>query len=90
MPLSQWTDWNDEYDPHASDRESIVTADLDGDYLVAIVTDKAIGLKADHGDPVDYWFPISQIHGDIPRRNTWIDSIQIPRWLAEEKDLEYR
>jgi len=87
MPLSEWPDkFQDKPEPRGEIVE-IVFAD---EMLVLARTDKAIGLTdtEDYDGDIALWIPISQIDGDVPERDDWIDSIRIPRWLAEEKGLE--
>jgi len=84
MPLSEWpTSWDRDDD---DDRSETVTVTFETEMFVAVVTDKAVGLK---DRDVEVWLPLSQIVGQPPTRGDWIDTIEIPKWLADSKDLEY-
>ena len=50
-------------------------------------TAKAIGLTDTIADDeeIPLWLPISQIDGDIPELGSWVESVCIPQWLANEK-----
>lgn len=50
-------------------------------------TDKA-GLYEDEDDN-EYWIPFSMLKGGSVDKDGETGTIRIPRWLAEEKDLEY-
>lgn len=58
---------------------------------VKFETGMAIGLvKSEIGGAEDiYWIPKGQVEGDIPEVGEWIDTIRIPRWLADKKELDY-
>lgn len=85
MALSNWPDHFDNSD---SDAETVVVT-FDDQMVVVAETEKAIGLAEDEGLPVDMWFPKSQIVGSAPKKGTWIDDLEIPQWLADEKGLDY-
>ena len=84
MSLSKWPDsWQNR-------RKESVVSDLVEcefyDYMfVAAVTEAAVGLKENEDDrDVAYWVPISLIDGETPSVGTWIESITIPEWKADE------
>ena len=86
MPLSEWPEkFQDKPEP----RGEIVEVEFDDEMLVLVKTQEAIGLTDtdDYGGEIPLWIPISQIDGEVPERGEWIDSIRIPKWLADEKGL---
>lgn len=92
MALSSWPeDWKD--DAREPRRDEIVTVIFEESLFVKInkQNGKAILLVDDPDCKPDvaYWIPKSQIGGDTPEADTWIDNIEIPRWLADEEGLDY-
>lgn len=88
MALSEWPENWDSDD--GDDRNETVTVVFDTEMFVAVVTDKAVGLKEDEeSSEIDIWLPLSQIKGPTLNRGDWIDTVEIPKWLADDKDLEY-
>lgn len=66
----------------------IVEIEFADQMFVAVVTDSAIGLKETAEDAdVEHWIPISLIDGPTPERGTWISTIDIPEWKADELGL---
>ena len=88
MALSEWPDKfkrDSGHEPH-----DFVTIGFEHSMFVKVITDKSIGLAIDEfGSDVEIWIPKSQVGGILSKRGEWIDSIEIPRWLADEKGLEY-
>ena len=89
MALSEWPDKfkrDSGHEPH-----DFVTATFEESMCVRVVSEKAIGLSDSELSvvPIEFWIPKSQVGGILPKRGEWIDLIEIPRWLADEKGLEY-
>ena len=84
MALSSWpADWEDD----VSEPKQIIRVEFGESVLVKTETEKAIGLQFGDDDK-STWIPKSQIGGKCPSRGEWIDSIQIPQWLADEHGWE--
>ena len=90
MALSEWPDHFKD-DPNDRNDQEYVTVEFEVEMLVKRSTGKAIGLYEEGGgyNQELLWIPISQIDGPVPKVASWISSIRIPRWLADEKNLEY-
>lgn len=86
MALSEWPKHLQDDD---DDPREVVRVTFETEMFVAVVTEKAVGLKEDETQhEVDLWLPVSQVRGKL-EKGDWIDGIEIPKWLAEEKNLEY-
>lgn len=85
--LSGWPDGWDEK-PDRRRTSEIITVEFADEMFVAVVTDASIGLKHTAEDrEVAYWIPISLIDGPTPERGTWIATIDIPEWKADELEI---
>ncbi len=77
------------------DGDNLVWAACDG-YIVA-ETEKAVGIARKPRGDVEYWLPKGQVNGykyddggdnQEVRKNVLVRSIELPAWLAEQRDLE--
>ncbi len=57
------------------------------DVTLVSSTDKAGLYRTDTWD--EFWIPFSQLKEDSVDKDGETGDIRIPRWLAEEKELEY-
>ena len=84
------SEWPEKFKDKVDDSKEIVSVSFaPTGMLVAAVTAKAIGLAEDEASGIEYWIPLSRLRSHTPRRGEWVEFIEIPRWLAEEKKLEY-
>ena len=88
MPLSEWPEHfrRDDFN-----EPEMVTVEFEEEMRVEAVTDKAIGLSDGDVDfsgrtEIQYWLPKSQLSQEY-EQGEWIDEIELPLWLAEEKGL---
>ena len=92
MGLSEWPEKILQDSRKHDSSKDIVKVIFETDQVYVIHdTDKAIALSDDDGDDAEIfaWIPKSQIDGSIPERDEWIETIRIPKWLAEDKGLDF-
>jgi len=88
MGLSKWPDEPKKNRGKRSTDNTVLVA-FEEPVLVAIETQKAIGIKYEStGDKIDLWIPKSILE-DCPKRFEWIDSIEVPFWFADDNNLDY-
>lgn len=84
MPLSEWPEHfrGDDFDD-----DDFVDVNFENPMLVQVETPKAYGFSESmNSRKVSFWIPKSQLDESFEVKEE-VDSLRIPRWLAESNDL---